>query len=314
MKPGLEKDFDLATPMAELADQGYTIIEGMLDESELGELRDALQQIAQDECENVFVPEDTETSCYDTAIEAFLAESYPITKGELRRVMHQIQHTRMQNHGTTWPVSIEEVPRNFVQLPNFTEDGTQYVRSLVLKNDLFLKQVEDQRVLALTRSILGDDCILSDFSANILGPKTRGQSWHVDAPLQQLPDPLPEFAITTQNVWMLDDFTHENGATRIVPGSHKRRKKPEWVNESMEDEISIEAPAGSVAIWSSNTWHKAGANTTNRPRRALLGYYARSWVKPFTDYRPNISSKMAERISPTALYLLGFSSNAVQRP
>jgi len=174
--------------------------------------------------------------------------------------------------------------------------------------------MEDPRVLALAGSVLGIDCILSDLSGIILGPHTGGQSWHVDAPLQQLPEPLPEFAITTQNVWMIDDFTHENGATRIVPGSHKRRRKPKWVNEVMEDEISLEAPAGSLAIWSSNTWHKAGANTTDRPRRAVLGYYARSWVKPFTDYRPSITAEMAERSSPTARYLLGFSSNAVPRP
>ncbi len=305
--------FDLTIPIAELSDQGYTVIEGMLGESELEEVRAALEQAAEQDRKNPFDPGETETLDGDAAIEAFLAESYSISKQELRRIMRQIRHTRAQNYGTPWPLPIAEVPRNFVQLANFTEDGTQYVRNLPVKNELFLKLMEDARVLALTRSVLGDDCILSDLSANILGPHTAGQSWHVDAPLQQLPDPLPEFALTTQSVWMIDDFTHENGATRLVPGSHRKRRKPTWVNEVMEDEISLEAPAGSLAIWSSNTWHRAGANTTDRCRRAVLGYYARSWVKPFTDYRPSITSEMAERMSPTARYLLGFSSNAVPR-
>ena len=314
MRASLGEEFDLTTPIAELADQGYTVIEGMLDEHELEEIREALQRVAEDDRKNPFDPGETQASTDDAAIEAFLAKSYSISEDELHRIMRQIRHTRTQNYGTPWPVPIAEVPRNFVQLPNFTHDGTQYVRNLLVKNELFLKLMEDPRVLALARGVLGDDCILSDLSANILGPHTGGQSWHVDTPLQQLPDPLPEFAITTQNVWMIDDFTHENGATRVVPGSHKRRKQPKWVNEAMEDKISLEAPAGSVAIWSSNTWHKAGANTTDRPRRAVLGYYARSWVKPFTDYRPSITAEMAERFSATALYLLGFSSNAVPRP
>lgn len=314
MRVKLVQGFDLAAPIAELADQGYTVIEGMLDECELEEIREALQRVAEDDRKAPYDPGETEVSADDAAIEAFLADSYPIGEDEIHRIMRQIRHTRTQNYGAPWPVPIAEVPRNFVQLPNFTQDGTQYVRNLPVKNELFLKLMEDPRVLALAGSVLGIDCILSDLSGIILGPHTGGQSWHVDAPLQQLPEPLPEFAITTQNVWMIDDFTHENGATRIVPGSHKRRRKPKWVNEVMEDEISLEAPAGSLAIWSSNTWHKAGANTTDRPRRAVLGYYARSWVKPFTDYRPSITAEMAERSSPTARYLLGFSSNAVPRP
>ena len=44
----------------------------------------------------------------------------------------------------------------------------------------------------------------------------------------ELPEPLPDFPLTTQNIFLLDDFTTENGATQVVPGSHKTRKKPEW--------------------------------------------------------------------------------------
>ena len=305
---------DLAKPMAELADRGYAVIEGMLNQSDLEQIRDAVEEAAARDRQHPFDPGDCPRSEDDAAIEAFLAESYSISKDELARIMRQIRYTRAQNYDTPWPVPISQVPRNFVQLANFSEGGrTQYIRNLPVKGGVFLKLVEDPRVLALARSVLGDDCILSDISANILGPDTRGQAWHVDAPLQQLPDPLPDFALTTQNVWMLDDFRPENGSTRLVPGSHKRRRKPTWTNETLEDEIALEAPAGSMAIWLSNTWHKAGPNSTDRPRRAILSYYARSWIKPFTDYRPSITPEMAEGLSPTVRYLLGFSSNAVQR-
>jgi ectoine hydroxylase-related dioxygenase (phytanoyl-CoA dioxygenase family) len=135
----------------------------------------------------------------------------------------------------------------------------------------------------------------------------------VDAPAGQLPEPLPDFTLTLQNAWMLDDFTRENGATRIVPGSHKFRKKPEWGRQSQQAEIILTAPAGSVAIWLSNTWHRAGPNSTDHHRRAILCYYCRSWVKPFCDFVASTPREKAQHFSPTLRYLLGFSANAVVR-
>ena len=163
------------------------------------------------------------------------------------------------------------------------------------------------------RGVLGDDCVLSDISVNSIGPHTEGAAWHVDAPLGQLPEPLPEFPLTLQNVWMLDDFTAENGATRVVPGSHKRRRRPAWAGGRMEDEVILTAPAGSMAVWLSNTWHRVGPNSTDYPRRAILCYYDRSWIKPFSDYRTSIPRELLERYSPTLRYLLGFSANGLVR-
>ena len=55
--------------------------------------------------------------------------------------------------------------------------------------------------------------MLSDVGGNSLGPGTPGGAWHVDAPLGQLPEPLPDFVLTTQNIWMVEDFTPDNGAS-----------------------------------------------------------------------------------------------------
>ena len=118
-------------------------------------------------------------------------------------------------------------------------------------------------------------------------------------------------ALTTQNAFMLDDFTEENGATRIVPGSHKTRKKPRWEKHGAEhlDEVALTGSAGSLALWLSNTWHRHGPNSTDRPRRAVLAYYCRSWIKPFTDFRTVIPAENVQEYSPLARYLMGFSSN-----
>ena len=61
--------------------------------------------------------------------------------------------------------------------------------------------------------------------------------------------------------WQLAACKAGDGGFAIVPGSHKRRKKPKWVNEAMEDEISLEAPAGSLAIWRSWTRWRESADS-----------------------------------------------------
>ena len=65
--------------------------------------------------------------------------------------------------------------------------------------------------------------------------------------------------------------------------------------------------------WLSSTWHKPGSNITDAPRRAILCYFCRSWVKSYSDFRPQITRAQAAKMSPTLRYLLGFASNALVR-
>jgi ectoine hydroxylase-related dioxygenase (phytanoyl-CoA dioxygenase family) len=305
---------DQRAVIEQLTESGYVIVEGMLNAEELNQIRNVVESLFTQERESPYDPADGPASAEDAAIEAFLAESYSISKAELERLMRLIRYERHKNHDTPWPVPPNQVVKMFMHLPEFFDLGrTQVVRNLPGRNPIFGTLVEHPKVLKLARSVLGDDCVLSDISANSIGPHTEGGAWHVDAPLGQLPEPLPESPLTVQNVWMLDDFTAENGATRLVPGSHKRRRRPPWAGEVMDDEVALTAPAGSMAIWLSNSWHRIGPNSTARPRRAILSYYSRSWVKPFSDYRTSIPKELLDQYSPTLRYLLGFSANGLVR-
>ena len=298
----------------QLSERGYVVIENMLSEAELNQIRNVIEDLFAKERESPFDPGDGPALEGDAAIEDFLAESYSISKAELERLMRLIRYERHRNHDTPWPIPPNQVVKMFMHLPEFFDLGkTQVVRNLPGKNEIFGKLVENPKVLKLARGVLGEDCVLSDISVNSIGPHSEGAAWHVDAPLGQLPEPLPEFPLTLQNVWMLDDFTAENGATRVVPGSHKRRRRPTWAGGVMEDEVILTAPAGSMAVWLSNTWHRVGPNSTDYPRRAILCYYSRSWIKPFSDYRTSIPKELLDQYSPTLRYLLGFSANGLVR-
>ena len=300
--------------LQQLLDDGYVVIENVLSSAEVEQLRTAVDQRMQLERAEPFLPEDGPRAEGDEQLEAFFVDSYTVSREELDRLMQRIRHTRAAEHGTPWPVGPDRVNKCFLHLPTmFDQDRSQRIWNLLAKGKMFADLVEHPTILDLVRGVLTEDCILSDIGATSIGAGTGGGAWHVDVPLGQLPEPLPDFPLTTQNAWMLDDFTADNGATRVVPGSHLTRKKPVWAEGDKSEEAILCAPAGSVAMWLSNTWHRSGPNVTDQPRRAILCYYCRSWVQPFTDYARQMTAEQAAELSPTLRYLAGFAARGMRR-
>ena len=110
-----------------------------------------------------------------------------------------------------------------------------------------------------------------------------------------------------------DDFTNENGATHVIADSHLTLKRPPRGKAEMETEVVLEAPAGSLAIWLSQTWHRHGANVTDGARTGLIAQYGRSRVKPFVDLRSPLTAEFAAKLSPRLRYMMGCNANAPSR-
>jgi len=305
---------EVESALNHLMEHGYAVIEGVLESDQLAVLRSQVDEVLATEHAAPVVPEGGSAAVVDPAIEKYLADSYTVGKDELARIMQRVRSTRAAELDTPWPFDIRDVNKTFLHLPTlFDEDRSQRIWNLLKKVDAAAALVEHPLFLELARAVLGVDCVLSDCSGTSIGPGTGGGAWHVDVPLGQLDEPLPDFPLTTQNVWMLDDFTEDNGATRVVPGSHLSRRKPTWAEDDVSDEIALTAPAGSVAMWLSNTWHRSGPNESDRPRRAILCYYGRSWIKSFNDFRAGIPREKAEQFSQTLRYLIGYSAHGPQR-
>jgi len=75
----------------------------------------------------------------------------------------------------------------------------------------------------------------------------------------------------------------------------------------------VEGPAGSLAIWLSQTWHRHGENTTDAIRRGVIVQYGRCWVKPFVDLRTPMNDEQAAALSPRLRYMMGCNANAPVR-
>ena len=116
---------------------------------------------------------------------------------------------------------------------------------------------------------------LSSFQANILNPGASKQKLHIDTPF---PEPIPPWPAKANSIWCLDDFTPFNGATEVIPGSHKFDHKPTQAHHDI-DATPVTAPKGSIIFTHGNLWHRAGANKTRQPRVALLCSFAASFMK-----------------------------------
>jgi ectoine hydroxylase-related dioxygenase (phytanoyl-CoA dioxygenase family) len=104
---------------------------------------------------------------------------------------------------------------------------------------------------------------------------------------------------TCNTIWLLDDFTPENGATRVVPGTHLQRKLPQDVLPDVfaahPDQVLITGKAGTVVVMNAHMWHGGTANRTDLPRRALHGFYCRS-DKPQQQYQKALLRPETQRL------------------
>ncbi|NKB71930.1 MAG: phytanoyl-CoA dioxygenase [Candidatus Latescibacteria bacterium] len=110
------------------------------------------------------------------------------------------------------------------------------------------------------------------------------------------------------SMWMLDDFTPDNGATRVVPGTHKLPEKLDhYVEDRLaprDDEVQMIAPAGSVGIFNGSMWHSCRHNDSQQTRRTLhVAFIAREHAQQ-TDQKKYLRLQTDQRIGPLGRYIL----------
>jgi ectoine hydroxylase-related dioxygenase (phytanoyl-CoA dioxygenase family) len=184
------------------------------------------------------------------------------------------------------------------------EPGTVRLANLVNKDPLFTICFSHPRVLAAINHVLRGNFKLSSLNARAALPAEGLQQLHADWGGAVAPGDY----YVCNSIWLLDDFTNENGATRVVPGSHRWGKTPK---ESMADpraahpdEVQLAAPAGTVVIFNSHTWHGGTLNRTDRPRRAMHSYFCRRDQRQQTEQRASLSAETIARLNPAQRYIL----------
>jgi len=183
---------------------------------------------------------------------------------------------------------------------------------LVNRHPFFRDILEHELPRQITKEILGpqtlnESYLVHSYGANVTRPGSLQQAIHRD---RSGAVPLSAGAAQTRFIWCLQDFVEENGATRVVPGSHRDLEPQRW--DVQYESIAAEAPAGSVLIYTDMLLHGTGANTSaNLERAGVIVGYCPPWWKPMINFPMTTDPQAVKDSSKTLRQLLGYSSVAV---
>ncbi|MGH7016091.1 MAG: phytanoyl-CoA dioxygenase family protein [Caulobacteraceae bacterium] len=180
--------------------------------------------------------------------------------------------------------------------------ANQRVWMLVNKGRLFRDLVLHPLALEMMSRLLGGDFLLSSLTANIARPGGKAMYLHTDQIYLGFWTAQPMVA---NIAWMLDDFTEQNGATRVIPASHL---EPHAVGPEAGETIPIEGPEGSALVFDGRLVHGTGANlAASGERRALLAYYCRPFIRQQENFSLGLDPALRREAEPELLKRLGFA-------
>jgi ectoine hydroxylase-related dioxygenase (phytanoyl-CoA dioxygenase family) len=191
--------------------------------------------------------------------------------------------------------------------------GERGVLRLMMKYDpFFLSLLELPEVLAIVDATVSPTAILHLQNGFILPPVSPGTpkeifqtSYHRDFPR------LLNGYMASVNVFVaLDDFTTENGATLVVPGTHQQDPAPSAAY-NRANAVPVTCPAGSLIVFDSTLVHAAGHNASNQDRLAINMQFTRSYIKQQIDYVRALGDDMVRAQPPRTQQLLGYYTRVV---
>jgi len=178
---------------------------------------------------------------------------------------------------------------------------TQRIYALLAKTRAF----DDAAIHPLVLEVLDRVLVhytLSAPQAIQIGPGETAQSLHRDDSVYPLKPPHAELVVNT--MWAIDDFTEENGATHVVPGSHKwvdRRPGPGAAT------VRAVMPAGSVMFFVGSVFHGGGANDSARPRLGVILEYVVSWLRQQENQYLAVPQETVQGLPRRLQELIGYS-------
>ena len=143
--------------------------------------------------------------------------------------------------------------------------------------------IDHDMVVAIADDILLPHCAtyqLGSMTGIEIHPGEDAQPLHRDDSLY--PIEISGLELQIGVMWALDDFTAENGATRVVPNSHRFLRS--WHLPDLSLRESAVMPAGSALFYLGSTWHGGGANNSSAPRAGLINTYSLGWLRQESNH------------------------------
>ncbi len=187
----------------------------------------------------------------------------------------------------------------------FEGAATVRIYNLLARDRVFESVPVHPAVLPVVEGVLDPGCLISSLSSISILPGEDGQPIHADDQLIPIPRPHPPLVCNT--MWALTDFTEENGATRIVPGSHQLPDAPPY-GESAIETVPAEMKAGSVLVWNGSLWHGGGANRTGERRVGIAMNYCAGFIRQQENQQLGIPIPTVRRFDKRLRELVGYGT------
>jgi ectoine hydroxylase-related dioxygenase (phytanoyl-CoA dioxygenase family) len=184
-------------------------------------------------------------------------------------------------------------------------EGTQTTRiyNLLVHGPLYERIPLHPNVLPIVEQVLDPGLLISSLSSIAIGPGETPQPIHCDDQIIGLPKPHPQIICNT--MWAITDFTEENGATRLCPGTHLADHAPDPLQAY--ESIPAEMPKGSVLVWVGSLWHGGGENHTEDRRVGIAMNYCAGFIRQQENQQLGIPIDIARRFPRRLQELVGYS-------
>jgi ectoine hydroxylase-related dioxygenase (phytanoyl-CoA dioxygenase family) len=183
-------------------------------------------------------------------------------------------------------------------------EGLKTVRiyNLLARGRVYEQIPVHDAVLPIVERVLDKGCLVSSLSSIAIEPGEDAQPLHADDQLITLPK--PHVPIICNTMWAITDFTAKNGATRLVPGSHRRDRSPN-LGEAV-DTVAAEMQRGSVLVFDGSIWHGGGANRSTARRVGVAMNYCSGWMRQQENQQLGIPLDIARGFPERLRKLCGF--------
>ena len=183
-------------------------------------------------------------------------------------------------------------------------EGRKTVRiyNLLVHGELYRRIPIHERVLPLVERVLDPGCLISSLSSIAICPDETPQPLHADD--QLIPLVRPHAPIVCNTMWALTDFTNENGATRLVPRSHKNPDFPP--PEGGVGEVPAEMPKGSVLVYNGSLWHGGGENRTDQRRIGIAMNYCAGFIRQQENQQLGVPRELVRTFPKRLQELVGY--------
>ena len=208
-----------------------------------------------------------------------------IPANEVAAIREQVVEAQQLHHAE----AIAELAKTRARGHRVGVEGVSLLKQVINATQCFAPYLADDRILGVAESFFGDYVRISCTDCVINHPGNERGYWHADWPFNatnstHIRSPYPDVVMHLASIWMLTPFTPENGATFVLPASHRLDHNPAAglhgfdQDRPHKDERSAVGEAGSVLLYDSRLWHAVAPNRSDRDRVALIVRYAPWWL------------------------------------